>query len=124
MAVFHGIIPLFRIFDVEKAKSFYMDYLGFKLDWDQGPSEGLPTYMQISLENCTIHLTEHYGDCTPGAALRIEVEGIERLHAELLGKNYLFSRPGIEVTPWDSREVTVIDPFGNRITFYENDSIG
>lgn len=124
MTVFRSMIPLFRMFDVEKAKSFYLDYLGFQLDWEQGPSEGLPTYMQISLQDCTLHLTEHHGDCCPGAAIRIEVAGIERLHAELLGKNYLFSRPGIESTPWDSREVSVLDPFGNRITFYEQDSIG
>jgi hypothetical protein len=27
------VIPIFRIFDVEKAKEFYIGYLGFKVDW-------------------------------------------------------------------------------------------
>ena len=31
----------------------------------------------------------------------------------------LYSKPNIEKTPWDTLELTVIDPFSNRITFYE-----
>ncbi|WP_338260199.1 glyoxalase superfamily protein, partial [Bacillus anthracis] len=27
------ITPIFRIFDIEKAKLFYVGFLGFKLDW-------------------------------------------------------------------------------------------
>ncbi|MCU5718205.1 VOC family protein, partial [Bacillus cereus] len=27
--------------------------------------------------------------------------------------------PDIERTPWDTMELTVIDPFSNRIIFYE-----
>lgn len=28
-----SIIPIFRIFDIELARSFYLDYLGFQIDW-------------------------------------------------------------------------------------------
>jgi catechol 2,3-dioxygenase-like lactoylglutathione lyase family enzyme len=28
------ITQIFRIFDLKKAQSFYIDYLGFKLDWN------------------------------------------------------------------------------------------
>src|SRR3954468_24119707 len=27
-------IPILRIFDVEKAREFYLDFLGFSMDWD------------------------------------------------------------------------------------------
>ena len=30
---FRTTIPILRIFDIAKAKEFYVDYLGFGLDW-------------------------------------------------------------------------------------------
>jgi hypothetical protein len=29
-------IPILRVFSVEKAKEFYLDFLGFTLDWPGG----------------------------------------------------------------------------------------
>ena len=35
MAVeFQRVVPILRIFGIEKAKEFYVDYLGFKIDWE------------------------------------------------------------------------------------------
>lgn len=114
-----GIIPIFRIFDERKAKEFYIDYLGFKLDWEHRFEPNLPLYAQISLHQATIHLSEHYGDCSPGAAIRVEMKGIEAFHRQLIGKQYRYSRPGLEKMPWQTLECCVIDPFGNKIAFYE-----
>ena len=80
--------PIFRIFDEAKAKEFYVDFLGFKVDWEHRFEEGLPLYMQISRDGCVIHLSEHHGDCTPGSAIRIETTELEKLQAELLAKQY------------------------------------
>lgn len=41
-------IPILRIFDEAKAKEFYFDFLGFRLDWEHRFEEGLPLYMQRS----------------------------------------------------------------------------
>ncbi|KAA0566535.1 VOC family protein [Bacillus sp. CH30_1T] len=112
--------PILRIFDEEKAKEFYLSFLEFKLDWEHRFADGMPLYMQISYENCIIHLSEHHGDCCPGAAIRIEVENIKLLHSNLISKKYKNSRPGIETMPWNTQEVTVKDPFANRIVFFEN----
>jgi hypothetical protein len=51
--------------------------------------------------------------------MRIKVENISALHRELIGKKYRFARPRLEETPWQRREITVADPFGNRLHFYE-----
>lgn len=59
------IIPLFRVFDETKAKEFYIQYLGFTLDWEHRFDDSAPLYMQISRDSLKIHLTEHYGDCSP-----------------------------------------------------------
>ena len=42
-----------------------------------------------------LHLSEHHGDATPGARVRVLVNDIEALHAELTSKNYNYARPGI-----------------------------
>ena len=31
---FDSTIPVLRIFSVEKARAFYVDYLGFAVDWE------------------------------------------------------------------------------------------
>jgi hypothetical protein len=53
--------PILRIFDENKAKEFYVDFLDFKVDWEHRFEEGLPLYMQISKDGCIIHLSEHHG---------------------------------------------------------------
>jgi uncharacterized glyoxalase superfamily protein PhnB len=114
---FGNTTPILRSFDEAKAKEFYVDFLGFKIDWEHRFEEGLPLYMQISKDGCVIHLSEHHGDCAPGAAMRIETTELEEYQQQLLAKQYKYARPGITDTSWGSRDMTVNDPFGNRLIF-------
>ena len=109
--------PILRIFDEAKAKEFYVDFLGFKVDWEHRFEPSLPLYMQISKDGCVLHLSEHHGDCSPGAAMRIETSELDAFHAELASKRYKYARPVIEEMPWGTRDMSVKDPFGNRLTF-------
>ena len=109
--------PILRIFDEAKAREFYVDFLGFKVDWEHRFEPGLPLYMQVSRGGCVLHLSEHHGDASPGSSMRIETDGLEALHDELNSKAYKYARPGIEDMPWGSRDMSVKDPFGNRLTF-------
>ena len=121
MIVFEPAIPILRMFDPAKAKEFYIDYLGFKIDWEHRFEEGTPLYMQISRGDLVLHLSEHDGDGVPGAVLWVRMNGIQEFHKEISSKNYKYLRPGIQ----DQRPdlpfiaVNVIDPFGNRIRFAE-----
>lgn len=110
-------IPILRIFDEAAARAFYVDFLGFKVDWEHRFEPGMPLYAQVSRGDCVLHLSEHYGDCCPGAALRIEVADIEALHAEISAKHIRPVRPGIVERPWGRRELEARDPFGNRLVF-------
>lgn len=114
-----GTTPILRIFDEEKARAFYVDYLGFTADWEHRFEADMPLYVQVSRGPVVLHLSEHHGDCTPGAAIRIGVRDLDALHRELTAKPYRFQRPGIEDRSWGTREVALTDPFGNRIIFYE-----
>lgn len=114
------IVPVLRILEVGKAKEFYIDWLGFSIDWEHRFGENFPLYFQISKEDIVIHLTEHYGDCIPGARIRIEITGLEKFNQQLKEKDYRYYKPGIEKTDWGTTEMSLIDPFGNHIVFTED----
>jgi uncharacterized glyoxalase superfamily protein PhnB len=116
---FCAAIPILRIFSVEKAKEFYVDFLGFTIDWEHRFGENFPLYAQVSRSGLKLHLSEHHGDASPGATLFIGMQGIAEYHRELTAKNYRYNKPGIEDAPWDARVMEVSDPFGNRLRFSE-----
>lgn len=70
--------PILRIFDEAKALAFYVDFLGFTVDWQHRFGDDFPLYLQVSRGDCVLHLSEHHGDCTPGSALRIETDELKR----------------------------------------------
>ena len=111
-------IPIVRIFSEDKAKEFYLDFLGFTLDWEHRFEENFPLYAQVRRSGLTLHLSEHHGDATPGSAIFIPVEDIDALQQELLAKEYKYAKPGIENVDW-GRIMQIMDPFGNRLRFCE-----
>ena len=120
MPTFGSVTPILRIFDEAKAREFYVEFLGCKLEFEHRFGEKFPLYMGLSLSNCRLHLTEHYGDCCPGAHIRIETDAIDEFLATLRAKDYRYAKPGEpQTTPWKSRELTISDPFGNRLTFVQ-----
>src|SRR6201992_3378138 len=113
-------IPILRIFDEAKAKEFYVDFLGFKIDWEHRYEASFPLYMQISRDACIIHLTEHHGDGCPGSTMRIETTELETYCTALRAKNYKNFKPGPpQDQPWGTKEMCAPDPFGNKLYFYE-----
>lgn len=110
--------PILRIFALDKAREFYLDFLGFTLDWEHRFGENFPIYVQVSRAGLQLHLSEHHGDASPGSTVFVPMRGIEAFHAELTAKAYAYSKPGIQSLPW-GRQVEVPDPFGNRIRFCE-----
>jgi catechol 2,3-dioxygenase-like lactoylglutathione lyase family enzyme len=119
---FTRIVPTLRIFDVAKAKEFYVGFLGFKVDFEHRFEPDLPLYMQVSLGGVTLSLSEHHGDCSPGARIVIETTGLVAYHAGLAAKKYNYARPGLVDRPWGATTMTVADPFFNHIDFSEHRS--
>jgi uncharacterized glyoxalase superfamily protein PhnB len=116
---FASVTPILRMFDIRKAREFYLDFLGFKVDFEHRFEPSLPLYMQVSLGSVILHLSEHHGDCSPGAKVIIETTGLKDYHADILAKGYGYMRPGLEKEPWGDVTMTVIDPFTNRLVFSE-----
>jgi uncharacterized glyoxalase superfamily protein PhnB len=120
MIEFQKTIPILRIFDVAKAKEFYVGFLGFAVDWEHHFEENTPAYLQVSRNGLTLHLSEHHGDACPGSTVFVWMTGIEDFHQEITSKGYKYLRPGIETTFYNAQCVQVIDPFGNRLRFNED----
>lgn len=113
--------PILRIFDYDKAIAFYIDWLGFRIDWQYGGDE-IPVYMQLSLGDIVLHLSEHHGDGSPGVSIFIDdFRDLAAYHKKLSDKNYKYNRPGIDAPFYDPNawEMSAIDPFGNRLIFVE-----
>ena len=117
-------IPILRIFSVEKAKEFYLDFLGFTTDWEHRFGDNFPLYTQVSRSGLRLHLSEHHGDASPGSTVFVWMRGIAEFHRELMAKNYRYNRPGLEDAPWDARVVEVSDPFSNKIRCSEPNEAG
>ncbi|MFC4871927.1 glyoxalase superfamily protein [Negadavirga shengliensis] len=113
------VIPIFRVFDYRKTIEYYVDWLGFKVDWEHRFDDNSPIYMQVSMDTIVLHLSEHHGDCCPGSKAFIECTGIREYHKQLLAKKYKYNSPGLEVAPWKALCMEVIDPFGNKLLFSE-----
>ena len=115
---FHAPIPILRIFDEAKARAHYIDYLGFTVEFEHRFEPGTPIYMGIARGDCRLNLSEHHGDGTPGAYVRVRVDELEAYHAELVAKPYKYWRPSFLDTEWKTREMTIGDGFGNKVIFY------
>ena len=117
---FQETIPILRIFSVDKAKEFYLDFLGFTIDWEHRFGDNFPLYAQVSRAGLKLHLSEHHGDASPGSTVFLWMRGIAEYHRELIAKDYRYYKPGLEdAVPFKGKVMQVSDPFGNRLRFNE-----
>ena len=119
MSDFGAPVPILRAFDEARTRDFYLDLLGFELMFEHRFEPGLPLYMAVRRGACVLHLSEHYGDGSPGAAVRVPVADVDAFAAAVRAREHGHCRPGApNAMPWGSREITIADPAGNRLTFF------
>jgi len=112
-------IPVLRMFDVAKAREFYIDYLGFKVEFEHRFHDNAPLLMGVSRDGIMLYLSEHHGDGSPGVHVIVETTGVDDLLEELKAKHYRYMNPSIQDQEWGTRELGVVDPAGNKIYFSE-----
>jgi catechol 2,3-dioxygenase-like lactoylglutathione lyase family enzyme len=79
---FQRAVPVFRIYSLEKAREFYLDFLGFKIEWEHRFDADAPVFMQVSRGGLSINLSEHHGDGTPGSVAYVYTTGVKELHRD------------------------------------------
>lgn len=109
-------IPHIRILDYDQAVGFYVDALGFQIDFEWRHEPGFPVYMGISRGTLHAHLSEHEGSGAPGngRGMTLSVNDTDEWYERLRQKDIAFERD-IETQPWGARDFVIHDPFGNII---------
>jgi catechol 2,3-dioxygenase-like lactoylglutathione lyase family enzyme len=108
---FECVIPILRVNSLAASIRFYVDVLGFKVDWG---GEAESTFASVSRDGRALMLSQgEQGQ--PGTWLWIGVEDIEPLFAEYRTKGVKF-REGPTNYPW-AYEMKIEDPDGHVLRF-------
>ncbi len=109
------VIPSFRITDYTASKAFYVDQMGFKVDWEHRFEPDFPVFVQITKDDMTLYLTEHTGDCQTGGLIHLFVPNVDNWYDELKIKKdiHITSPPNEDIE--GLRMMTVTDPDGNQL---------
>lgn len=103
----HEAIPVLRVKNAPAAAAWYRQ-LGFAEDWRHQHEPGYPWFLSISTpEGATLFLTEDEGDCAPGGSVFLVTHHIAAAEEALQLR--------AEVMPWGDRELSLLDPDGNRV---------
>jgi catechol 2,3-dioxygenase-like lactoylglutathione lyase family enzyme len=111
-------VPILRITSVEDAFDYYIGVLGFEIDWEHRFEPGMPLYAQVSRSGAVLHLSEHAGDGTPGAAVWIAVDDVRAMRDEFLER--LTDDGSIGELDKDApggATFEAVDPFDNVLRF-------
>jgi catechol 2,3-dioxygenase-like lactoylglutathione lyase family enzyme len=99
--------------DVDRAKSFYVDEVGFNLDHDHHVNDQL-RFVQLTPPGsaCSIVMGIGITDMAPGSqkGLQVVVDDVEAVRQELSGRGLKTSE--VQVHPWGSF-IFFSDPDGN-----------
>jgi len=108
---FECVIPILRVNSLAASIRFYVDVLGFKVDWG---GEDESTFASVSRDHRAIMLCQgEQGQ--PGTWLWIGVEDIEPLFAKYRAEGVKF-REGPTNYPW-AYEMKIEDPDGHVLRF-------
>ena len=107
------VVPALRITEEARSRAFYVDALGFRVDWEWRHEPELPVFMQITRGSLTLYLTQHEGDCQVGGLAYLYVPDVDTWYVEVRGQG-LDAEPPV-THPWGNREMVLVDPDGNRL---------
>ncbi|OIH84404.1 glyoxalase [Arthrobacter sp. UCD-GKA] len=100
--------------DVDRAKDFYVNKVGFNADYDERPTEAI-RFVQLTPPGsaCSITIGEGLNDAAPGTApsLQMVVSDIRKAHDQLKANGVDVS--DVDIQPW-GHFVYFADPDGNK----------
>lgn len=93
------VIPQLRTTDAARSLRFYVDGLGFTVDWEHRFEPGFPLFVSLTREGQTIFLSEHSGDCQPGGAIYFVVPDVDVCAEQFRRAGIVPDQPPHD-TPW------------------------
>ena len=109
------VFPQLRMMNWGRTRRFYVEGLGFTVDWEHQFEAHYPIFVQVTRDGLSLFLTEHTGDCEVGGAAFLIVDDVDALFGEIRSRGIAAQAP--EDTPWGTREMGVKDPDGNSLRF-------
>ena len=111
------VVPALRITNYDRSKAFYVDQLGFRIEWEHRFEPNLPAFMAVARDGMQIYLSEHSGDCQVGGLVHFVIEDVKAWCRE-------FTARGVHMTEPPNNDLgflnmTVTDPDGNQLRFME-----
>jgi len=119
-ARFKDAIPILDVHDVNTALRFYVERLGFEVDFRH--VEDPDNYAGVRRDDVHLHMQwqheEHFKKGTAGRLrVRLIVDDPDALFEEFRGKGVLDEGTRVGDTPWGTREFGFRDPDGNGLIF-------
>lgn len=108
------VFPTLRITDEARSRAFYVEGLGFTVDWEHRFEPGFPVFMQISRGGRSLYLSQHRDDCQVGGLVYLYVSDVDAWHAAAVAAGLALSGPP-ESQPWGVRDFRLTDPDGNQL---------
>ena len=108
------VIPTLRMTDEARSRAFYVDGLGFRVDWTHRFEAHLPALLQLSRDGMTLYLSQHVMDCAIGGLVHLFVDSVDAWHTELRSRGVAIELAPTD-QPWGLREMHLLDPDGNRL---------
>ena len=109
--------------DVDRAKAFYVEKLGFHEDGDWKMED--KRYVQLTPvgSGCSICIGEGITESKPGSidSLLLVVKDIHKAHNELVKKGVKVT--DVEKMPWGAWHIYFSDPDGNKLTIQQKPPI-
>jgi catechol 2,3-dioxygenase-like lactoylglutathione lyase family enzyme len=104
-----GVVPILRVADFDASVAYYVDRLGFRLDWSGG------RFGSVSRGKASMMLCEG-SQGNPGTWMWFAVSDADALFDELRQRGARIRHPP-QNFPWGSRELHVFDADGHVLRF-------
>lgn len=115
------ISPVLASSDVSRDIQWYETKLGFKNVYDSSAySDGPIDYVVLGRDQLFFHMQFQFPKDMTSTDLKFQVQNIEPLFDELIANGLIPPGKITRQTGWNTAEVSLFDPSGNRITFFED----
>lgn len=111
------VVPALRITDDARSRAYYVETLGFTVEWEHRFESGFPVFMSVVRDGMRLFLSEHAGDCRVGGLVHFVIPDVDAWHEEFRRKGALVAEPPNDDLGF--RNMTVKDPDGNQLRFME-----
>ncbi len=73
------VIPALRITNYLRSKAFYVEKLGFRVEWEHRFEPHFPVFLSVVRDGMQLYLTEHAGDCQVGGLVHFLIPDVEEI---------------------------------------------